>query len=180
VGFIGWYANDSGVHSEKTRLSRLLNNQQVDDGSAGTRLAALHDGLRLIEQAPLLGHGTGFSRTMQELPHNIYVQQWVNNGILGILAYLLFLGAAYSTFSRRGCRNGQVVILVAAVGGIFSHNVLDQRPFLILLGILLAYSYQEQQAARRQLDTGWLLRRPRIAPMRAPAQRLAADDQVLR
>ncbi len=141
--FISWHATDSGLHSGKSRLTRLLNRQQVDDGSAGTRLAALYDGLRLIEEAPLLGHGTGFARTMHELPHNIYVQQWVNNGLPGIAAYLLFLAAAYRTFAARGFRNGQVVILVATVGGLFSHNVLDQRPFLMLLGILLASSYQE-------------------------------------
>lgn len=152
VRFISWYATDSGLHSDTSRLTRLLHNQQVDDGSAGTRLAALYDGLRLIEDAPILGHGTGFARTMHELPHNIYVQQWVNNGLPGIAAYLLFLAAAYRTFAIRGFRNGQVVILVATVGGLFSHNVLDQRPFLMLLGTLLASSYLERAANQQRRD----------------------------
>jgi len=130
----------SSVHGGKTRLSRFLNNERVDDGSAGTRLAAAKDSIRLIEESPLVGHGTGFARTMFELPHNLYLQQWVNNGVVGLAAFLALLVGSLLTFTRRRCRQGQAFILVASVGSVFSHNLLDQRPFLILLGILLASS----------------------------------------
>ncbi len=133
-------AREISASDRNNRLSRYLHGQQIDDGSAGTRLAAVMDSVRLIEEAPLLGHGTGFSRTMLELPHNLYLQQWVNNGVLGLICYLTLLLSSFLIFLRRGCRNGQVLILVATVGSIFSHNVLDQRPFLILLGILLGAS----------------------------------------
>ena len=123
-----------------SRLVRFLNNQQVDDGSAATRLAAVHDSIRLIEDSPWVGHGTGFARTMSELPHNLYLQQWVNNGIAGFFAYLFFLVVTFHSFSARSYRNGQVLTLVATIGSIFSHNVLDQRPFLILIGLFLADS----------------------------------------
>lgn len=130
----------SSVHGGKTRLSRFLNNERVDDGSAGTRLAAAKDSIRLIEESPLVGHGTGFARTMFELPHNLYLQQWVNNGVVGLAAFLALLVGSLLTFTRRRCRQGQAFIFVASVGSVFSHNLLDQRPFLILLGILLASS----------------------------------------
>jgi O-antigen ligase len=129
-----------GAGGQNNRLARFMNNQQIDDGSAGTRLAAAIDCFRLIEEAPFLGHGTGFSRTMLELPHNLYLQQWVNNGIVGFVGYIVFLISAYLVFLQRNCRNGQVLVAIAAVGSLFSHNVLDQRPFLILLGILIAAS----------------------------------------
>jgi O-antigen ligase len=140
LGFAVIFAQLSSSTQGKSRLTRLLNNQQVDDGSTGTRLNAVVEGIELIEDAPLLGHGTGFSRTMSELPHNIYLQQWINNGAVGLLTYLGFLLCAVITFQKRGCRNGVALIIVAAVGGIFSHNILDQRPFLLMLGVLLGGS----------------------------------------
>jgi O-antigen ligase len=140
LSFIVTFSQISATTQGNSRLTRFLNNQQVDDGSAGTRLAAVKEGLNLIESAPLLGHGSGFARTMSELPHNIYIQQWVNNGLLGLLGYLGFLLSALLTFIWRGCRNGVALIAVATIGGVFSHNILDQRPFLIMLGLLLGGS----------------------------------------
>jgi hypothetical protein len=113
---------------------------------------AVREGLGLIEAAPLLGHGTGFARNMSELPHNIYIQQWVNNGLLGLLLYLGLIITAYLTFITRGSRNGVALIVIAAVGGIFSHNILDQRPFLILLGLLLGNSAHD---SAKNLGAAW-------------------------
>jgi O-antigen ligase len=104
---------------------------------------ALREGLNLIEASPLVGHGTGFARTMSELPHNIYIQQWVNNGLVGLLLYVGLIITAFFTFIHRRSRNGIALIVVTAVGGIFSHNILDQRPFLILLGLLLGISARD-------------------------------------
>jgi O-antigen ligase len=126
--------------SKESRITRFLNNEQVDDGSAASRLAAATDSLRLIEESPIFGHGTGHARTMQELPHNLYLQQWVNNGLFGLLSYLLLLLTGFFTFLSRRCRPGQALMAVATVGSLFSHNVLDQRPFLILFGFLLGAS----------------------------------------
>jgi O-antigen ligase len=127
-----------------SRLTRLMNAKQVDDGSAATRIGAFWDGVELVEKKPILGHGTGFSRTMSELPHNIYLQQWINNGALGLASYLLFLAVTLITFIRRGSHNGVALLAVAISGGVFTHNILDQRPFLILLGIMLGGSAQSQ------------------------------------
>jgi O-antigen ligase len=123
-----------------TRLTRFLNNEQVDDGSAETRLYAVTDSLRRINESPIVGHGTGYSRTMPHLPHNLYLQQWVNNGVPGVASFIALLLFAYRTFKRRNYRNGQAFIIVTAVGAAFSHNILDQRPFLMLFGILLGSS----------------------------------------
>ncbi len=164
-----WFCSTYGSSGDNSRLTRLLNNKQVDDGSAATRLSAVLDCIRLIEQSPFLGHGTGFSRTMSELPHNLYLQQWVNNGLLGILAYVGFLASAFGTFYVRGNRNGQALVLVAAVGSVFSHNVIDLRPLLILLGMFLADSAINQQ--RR--GTRVLLVQRRIAPTPSAAPEVA-------
>jgi len=137
----------TGTISEHSRLGRLMSNKQVDDGSAASRLFAVHESLRLINQSPLVGHGTGHARAMRELPHNLYLQQWVNNGVLGIVGLIAFFGMSLFTFVKRRYRPGQALILVAILGGAFSHNILDQRCFLLLFGILLGLSYQATRPA---------------------------------
>jgi O-antigen ligase len=130
----------TGTISEHSRLGRLLSNKQVDDGSAASRLFAVRESLRLIDESPLIGHGTGHARTMAELPHNLYLQQWVNNGLIGILGIMFFFGVSLATFIKRRYRPGQALMLVSILGGVFSHNILDQRCFLLLFGILLGLS----------------------------------------
>ena len=173
ASFLGWYATSGTPDRGNNRLSRFMNSRQVDDGSAATRLAAVYDCVEHIERAPWLGYGTGFTRTMHELPHNIYLQQWVNNGILGIGSYLIFLATAFATFTLRKFRNGQAIILVATLGGIFSHNVIEQRPFLILLGILLSHSFLVTHSIPRQLNMIRLPRRRRSDSTHEP-ERFAA------
>ena len=146
---IAMIASSTGAISKQSRLYRLMNRQQVDDGSAASRLFAVKESLRLIDESPVLGHGTGFSRTMAELPHNLYLQQWVNNGIFGLVSLGLFLLASLYTFTERRYPPGQALILVTILGGAFSHNILDQRPFLILFGILLELSRQTSPAMAR-------------------------------
>lgn len=130
-----------------TRFTHLISNQRIDDGSSDSRLGAVYDALHLINESPLIGHGTGFSRTMIELPHNIYLQQWINNGILGLLSYIFLLATGEYVFWKRRFFKGQAFLLVAIVGGLFSHNMLDQRPFLILYGMLLTMSLRQPVSA---------------------------------
>jgi O-antigen ligase len=137
------YTNSLVGLQGSTRLTRFLNNEQVDDGSAETRFFAVTDSIRRINESPIFGHGTGYSRTMPHLPHNLYLQQWVNNGVPGVISFLALLLFTYRTFRRRSYRNGQAFIIVTTVGAAFSHNILDQRPFLMLLGILLGSSALE-------------------------------------
>lgn len=125
---------------QQTRLYRLTHSKRVDDGSTASRLFAAREALRRINESPILGKGTGYARTLPELPHNLYLQQWVNNGLPGLVGYLVFLGASYATFARRRFQPGQGLMVVVATGSFFSHNILDQRTFLVLYGSLLAFS----------------------------------------
>lgn len=134
------YAPQVEALQSQSRFRRALAGKQVDDGSAASRIAAAQDALDRIDRSPLLGHGTGYARRMPELPHNLYLQQWVNNGVLGLLGYVVFLGTSAAVFVRRRCLSGAMLIFVTALGSFFSHNVLDQRPFLFLYGLALAQS----------------------------------------
>jgi len=136
------------------RIFGFLSGKVVDDGSSGERLKAAHHALRLIQEAPLLGHGTGFTRTMGVPPHNLYLQQWVNNGLAGLLSYLALLLSALVIFARRKMPQGVGLICAVAVGSMFSHNVLEQRYFLILLGALCTISLSLPHAAAHTPHNG--------------------------
>jgi O-antigen ligase len=124
--------------NQSSRFARILSGKDVDDGSGDERLAAAADTMRHISESPILGHGTGFSRTLQTFPHNIYLQQWVNNGILGLLSYLalLFSGGVY--FLKHRYLPGVTFIVVCLIGGLFSHNILDQKSFFLTYAVLLS------------------------------------------
>lgn len=134
------FADQLRALQQQSRFRRASASQQVDDGSAASRLAAAQDAIHRINRSPIVGHGTGYARRMPELPHNIYLQQWVNNGLPGLMSYLAFLAVSVWTFLSRRFFPGVMLIVVTIVGGCFSHNILDQRPFLILYGLLLGGS----------------------------------------
>ena len=85
---------------------------------------------------------------MKELPHNLYLQQWINNGVFGLILYVVFVVSAFLTFTERRYPGGQALCVVAITGSIFSHNILDQRPFLILFGCALGLSLKYQPMQR--------------------------------
>lgn len=138
------------------RIAGLFHGRIVDDGSSSGRMNAAAHAIELIEESPIVGHGTGFSRTMPEKPHNQYLHQWVNNGLPGLLSYIALLAGAWWTFAARKYYPGMGLVIVTAFGSFFSHNILDQRTFLMLLGILCTVSVlrpsanEERQPAARQ------------------------------
>lgn len=132
----------------RTRVTSIGGSGSVDDGSSDHRVRAVMESLDLVSQSPVVGNGTAHTRMMRELPHNIYLMQWVNNGLGGLLSYLMLLAASFWLFYKRGYRPGQAFVAVSAVGGLFSHNVLDQRPFLILLGTMLGMSLYASKCSK--------------------------------
>ena len=131
--------------SAQSRLGLLSGRGGVEDASGESRYKAILESLELINESPIVGHGTAHSRQMKELPHNMYLNQWVNNGILGLSCYVVFLITSFMTFRKRKFVPGQVFVLVAVVGSFFSHNVLDHRPFLILFGMMATLSLPKEK-----------------------------------
>jgi O-antigen ligase len=112
------------------------------------RIEALKTAIDLVKQSPVIGYGTGYSYSLNDItPHNMYLQQWINNGLPGLVAYLFLLGAAARTFWRRRYRRGLLFVSIVAINGMFSHNILEERAFLGLLGILLTCSFYERHPA---------------------------------
>jgi len=109
-----------------------------------TRFAALRASWQFVQESPLLGRGSGFTYdggTLREGPHNMYVQQWLNNGIGGLICYVWLFGAAALLFWRRRHAPGLVFTGLMAVQSLLSHNLLEERAFLVPFGVFLMTSY---------------------------------------
>lgn len=110
-----------------------------------SRFTALSVWWRYVEDAPVLGYGSGFTYDdlggTREGPHNIYLQQWVTNGLGGLVCYVWLLAAAARLFWRRRNAAGLVFVGLILIEGMVSHNLLDERAFLLPFGILLTVSY---------------------------------------
>jgi O-antigen ligase len=87
--------------------------------------------------SPLLGHGTGASLQWDETvsSHNIYLNMAVDHGVVGpvFVVWLLWVAGAMSPGYR-------FAPLLLALVGLFSHNVLDDMPLLVLVGLMAARS----------------------------------------
>ncbi|MCB0329014.1 MAG: O-antigen ligase family protein [Bdellovibrionales bacterium] len=150
---------DSGLFKDrKTRFDTFMESGETDDGSAESRLRRARYAVTKITEAPLIGHGTAFTRSYKGQPHNIYLQIWVNYGLIGLSLWLFILGSAWWTFRKNDYLPGRGLILVTFIGGFFSHNILEQHPFLICFGIMLGENFQLFERARL------LCARPAAAP----------------
>lgn len=158
------------LFSTASRLGMLSGRQKVIP-THEPRVAALEESLRLVRESPVLGLGSGFTyKSMREGPHNIYLQQWINSGLLGLIAYLWTLAAAGYLFWKRGHRNGMVFVALVAIQGLFSHNLLEERAFLVPFGVLLTLSFYAapaRAAAARAREVALPPRPRRSLPPRA-------------
>ena len=126
--------------SYQPRLQMLSGSEEVvevDD----SRIEVLKIAVEAVSRSPVLGYGTGYTYSMPVGPHNIYVQQWLNNGLPGLFAYLMFIGTCVRAFWKRRFSRGLIFMAVVVVHGFFNHNILEERAFLALLGILLTVSF---------------------------------------
>ncbi len=126
------------------RFGKLSGEQALYSSNEG-RMQLTKFFIAKIADKPLAGYGTGYSFSVSIVgsdqgPHNMYVRQWVDNGVLGMILYLAMLITAIAIFRKRNSPSGVTFILLVAAASIFSHNVLENRSFLILFGLLAAMS----------------------------------------
>lgn len=129
------------------RVASLSLDSEAVYESDDIRLGLIPTYIRLIDEAPLLGHGTGFTQSMPFGPHNIYLTFWVNNGFLGLLLYLWFIFGLFWLAMKRAFWSGAVFALLAFVGGFFNHTIFQMPTFLILAGLSMGLSWCQAAAA---------------------------------
>lgn len=99
--------------------------------------------LDLAWKEPVLGWGTRFSYSLihDQGPHNIYIAQFLDNG----LPALILLATLFATILLRAIhrRDMMAICMICTVilYGFFSHNVLDLRGVLLLLGFISCKSH---------------------------------------
>jgi hypothetical protein len=88
----------------------------------------------------LLGHGTGFTRTLEMGPHNLFLEQWVSNGLPGLLGLCWLLAVGLLAAVRRRSSLALATMLMISLECFFSHNLLDERAPLMILGMVMGVS----------------------------------------
>jgi len=121
------------------RVAMLLGKKKMV-GKRESRVELAKEGWELVQAHPWVGYGSGFTFSLPEGPHNMYVSRWLDNGLPGVVAYVWLLGASALVFWRRRYLPGVVFTGVVALEGFFSHNLLEERAFILPFGILLTQS----------------------------------------
>jgi hypothetical protein len=93
----------------------------------------------------IFGNGTGSVNSPLLLktatgPHNTYLRFFVNNGILGALAYISMLLIALWYFYTRKYWPGSLFIWIVMLSSVFSHNIPEIKIILMVLGAHLSIS----------------------------------------
>jgi O-antigen ligase len=158
-----------------SRVEMLLGKRKVV-GPRENRVELLERGWEMVRESPWLGYGSGFTYTLPGGTHNMYVSRWLENGLVGVVSYVWLLAAACLVFWRRRYLPGLVFTGVVVIEGIFSHNLFEERAFLLLLGVLLslsAFGARERavtpQRARRVWTSLGIVERGVGAASEAPA-----------
>jgi len=99
----------------------------------------------------ILGHGTGFTRSLVMGPHNLFLEQWVSNGLPGLLGLCWLLGVGFLAAVRRGSSLALATMLVISVQCLFSHNLLDERAPLLILGLVMGVTAVPAAGRQRAL-----------------------------
>lgn len=115
-------------------------------------------------QQDVIGKGNFLSSTiLVDKPHNIFLQLWINNGLIGLIVWLVFIIIwliNYLQLYRKMLPSNKIVItgLVAAITsylliGLIVDSALSYSPvFYVLLGFLIIHLNQVKNNAI-QLDT---------------------------
>jgi len=106
----------------------------LGDDSAQERVQILGVAWQKIAESPWIGYGLGAPhRFHPQGTHNMFLYSWVEHGILGTLLLPALL--APLAWARP---HGRMFLAFFLLMGFFSHNLLDERPFLVPLAFLLA------------------------------------------
>lgn len=108
------------------------------------RLRLLAQAWEQVSDSPILGHGTGASYRTGRGSHNMYLDVWVQWGLVGLGAYLAFLFGSTWYFARRRFLPGLLLMPVIFFWGLLQHGLLDERGLVMLYGLLLGISALER------------------------------------
>ncbi len=120
-------------------IKRIFTLLSGDDISVNTRKALWSGIFDMIKNKPVFGYGTGFDNVRQMLhnvyyvnqphAHNIFLEAWVENGILGVIllaaVFILFAIKAFRLLKKGGKCKNYAVTLFASVSGFVLCGMTD-------------------------------------------------------
>jgi len=131
---------------------------QFEDRSTSMRIELAKEALAQGAEAPVLGHGLGFTRERDgwiysSSTHNMYLLLWAEGGIVGLAVYLWLM--ILLVYHSNGV--GRVIALQYVFAGFMTHNLLDQPAGLIVLALVCVLRYPFD---RRAIDSSQPLQAP--------------------
>jgi hypothetical protein len=145
IGVAYWMVVDDVLRSENTmdRLRFFASRDIADILASDERFLLLQKALVEIAEAPLFGHGWGYSKFWGETiagqgTHNMYLSGMMDFGVLGLLVWPAWcLSLLWGPRQQR--RSMAPVALVFLVYGLFTHNALESHAFLVPVILLLSF-----------------------------------------
>jgi hypothetical protein len=135
-------------------FSRIVEfNNEGNLASNDSRLNALVSSLNLAFDAPFIGVGFGLrNKLLDTQPHNMYAAYAVDIGIVGLLAFPVFIIIlTKKIFCGRGKINYRVTVFAILLMGLFDHEIIYSKQFAYLLFVAFAVSKFGMNRSRESL-----------------------------
>jgi O-antigen ligase len=141
---------DSGKYTEKADEIIQMAEGNGSSGTAAQRLAFYQAAFREIEQRPLLGLGVGgwsvyyFGKDERAYPHDLLLEISTEEGVIGVIAFLIFLAAIYRASRDLSNLAGahfavlSGLLLFTLIATMFSGDLDDDRVLWLWSGMTLA------------------------------------------
>lgn len=116
----------------------MVTGQSEFVNSDDSRLKIADEYWKLILQNPILGHGIGSINNHSILPicpHNLYLKIWFEQGFIIFVVYIVFILRTMFRLYFSKDYNYLLLFIVISMGGLFTHNLFDNRSMIIALGI---------------------------------------------
>jgi O-antigen ligase len=161
-------SNVSYLSNIQGRLDFFMYGGEALDDSADERRYVLSEAWRMFAESPIVGNGIG--STLVEGygrgTHNMYLMLAAEQGILGVVLYLMFvlltLIRGWRLFKWGAAQQdrdvgGALICLAAffAFIGLFSHNLLEDPSTMFLLSFLLAARQAAFRKPAARNSQGW-------------------------
>ncbi len=107
----------------------------LGDFSANERRKVLMFSLDMIRNAPYFGNGLGYTKEwpMRVGPHNMYLLQWVEGGLIQIILYISLLLILWIMASSLG----KIMLMQFVLNSLFTHNNLEHPAMLLLFAFII-------------------------------------------
>lgn len=134
------------------RIEFIVDPFGQEDASGDSRLTYAEDAFRKFSRKPFLGNGLGSgansnytsSRGTAQRSHNIYIDQIVEYGFLGLFVYPLLLVASVWKAQGKVKQYAIPFMLFLLLWGIFSHTTMNSFFSLITYAIMANFTQQSR------------------------------------